>query len=573
MRVIDILSEASIFTKPKQYTFGHKVRVKTAKAGIPLMSGIQAQIPDFDPTEDLTWIAPPMDVGAVRKEQGNIPVVQIGRTTSGNARWFSRPNGTIFTVIGADGSLQGMLNHAPGEKGSTAENKGDASEPVLSAAVVAKLIKRGSDNIEDITPDDVKFVFNEALKDPNLEYVVEDKNSTISDIIRFTIVVKEPILGFLKSPGFWDSYDPLLGSVVHYANSGQIDRYADYFYKNGRVDTINVKSDGVSESKDRKTDLEAIVTDDEGNRRQLKNLNISLKAGSPHIGQVGAGVLWNPFADQYPDPKKPGKMKGQIGIWTAANKLFGPFGIQISKPIDENGQPIKLTSKVDFWQKAYQEAAVQFNEMLAADDVRSEAGLIYRIANQVIQHGTSGDSNIKLVSLGTKNVSTVHSFKGLERKLADKNIDLECIHREGRSKDGKEVRPEIRIIDKNSGKPVLFIRYSSTQTGDKIWNTIEMKDLLKELTTLTYKKTSVASDKPAQVTSTEIKPTVNKPVARKKHAIPPVDVTPVDTTASTVPTTTTLQGSEFTSPAPRQAGMPAKEEPAMMEQKIVHLKF
>jgi hypothetical protein len=97
--------------------------------------------------------------------------------------------------------------------------------------------------------------------------------------------------------------------------------------------------------------------------------------------------------------------------------------------------------------------------------------------------------------------------------------------------------------------------------------------VLKELTTLTYKKTSVASDKPAQVTSTEIKPTVNKPVARKKHAIPPVDVTPVDTTASTVPTTTTLQGSEFTSPAPRQAGMPAKEEPAMMEQKIVHLKF
>jgi hypothetical protein len=191
----------------------------------------------------------------------------------------------------------------------------------------------------------------------------------------------------------------------------------------------------------------------------------------------------------------------------------------------------------------------------------------------VIQHGTSGDSNIKLVSLGTKNISTVHSFKGLERKLADKNIDLECIHREGMSKDGTEVRPEIRIIDKNSGKPVLFIRYSSTQTGDKIWNTIEMKDLLKELTTLTYKKTSVSAAKPEQVTSTEIKPTVKQSVARKKHAIPPVDITPVDPTANTLPTTTTLQGNEFTSAAPRQAGMPAKEEPAMMEQRIVHLKF
>ena len=147
MRVIDILSEASIFTKPKQYTFGHKVRVKTAKAGIPLMSGIQAQIPDFDPSEDLTWIAPPSNIDEIRKEQGTIPVIQIGRNAAGNARWFSRPNGSIFTVLGTDGSLQGMLNHAPGEKGSTAENKGDASEPVLSAAVVAKLIKRGADNI------------------------------------------------------------------------------------------------------------------------------------------------------------------------------------------------------------------------------------------------------------------------------------------------------------------------------------------------------------------------------------------------------------------------------------------
>jgi hypothetical protein len=95
----------------------------------------------------------------------------------------------------------------------------------------------------------------------------------------------------------------------------------------------------------------------------------------------------------------------------------------------------------------------------------------------------------------------------------------------------------------------------------------------KELTTLTYKKTSVASEKPAQITSTEIKPTVNKPVARKKHVIPPVDAVTTEPPTGTTPITTTLQGNEFASPAPRQAGMPSKEEPAMMEQKIIHLKF
>lgn len=38
-------------------------------------------------------------------------------------------------------------------------------------------------------------------------------------------------------------------------------------------------------------------------------------------------------------------------------------------------------------------------------------------------------------------------------------------------------------------------------------------------------------------------------------------------------TTSLGNDGEFSSQAPRQAGMPAKEEPAMMEQKIVHLKF
>jgi hypothetical protein len=471
MRVIDILLEASIFTKPQFYKFGHKVRPSDSKYGKFLKSAIERLVPGYNSGEDLTWIDKP------KKNDPNWTkiIIPMGRDMS-NIRYFQRPNEEIFGISGADNTIQSALNHAPGQKGSTAENKGDASEPVLSAAVVAKLIKRGADNIEPITEDDVKHVLAQALANPNLEFVVNDMNSKLADKISFSIRVKDPILSFIKSPGFWDSYGPVLPSVVHYANSGQLDHYANHFYKNGKVDEINVKSDGVTEATERKTDVEAKV-----NGRSLKNLNISLKAGSPHIGQVGAGNLKDPFSDQITDPVT-GKTKGQIGIWTASMRLFSPFGVEIKKPKGA------VTSKVLYWTDAYKQAAKQIKSMLANADAKTEAGIVVRIANLVKQHGTSGDENIKLISLGTKGVSTIHSFKNLEKKLTANHIDLDCEYREGKSKTKGDPRPEIRIFDKSSGAPVVYIRYSSTEDEKKIWNTIEMKELLKQLTTLSYEK-------------------------------------------------------------------------------------
>jgi hypothetical protein len=476
MRFNDFIQEASIFTKPKDYGYGHKVNiaVNNKNMGAKLLAAIQEFDPAFTGDEDLEWIRPVTKASA---PDNQLHPIVVGR--GDNKRYFKLPDGRILVFIGADKAIQGGLIHAKGEKGSTAENAGDASEPVLSAAVVAKLIKRGQNDVEDIDADDVKNVLEQAIKDPNLSFEVNDKNSKVADTIKFTIMVKKPTLNFLSDPEFWNGkMGAILPSVVHYANSGHMDRYADFFYKNGKVDMVHVKSDGVSESKERKTDIEASV-----NGRPLKGMNVSLKAGSPHIGQVGAGSLKDPFSDEYPDPKNPGKMKGRLGIWTASNKLFSPFGIVIPKPTEP------VTSKVLYWKEAYMSAAEQLKEMLGGEDARSEAGVVTKIANFVSGHGTSGDPNIKLVSLGSKGISTVHSFKNLQRKLIADDINLDCEYREGKSKVKGDPRPELRVFDKNSGRAVMYIRYSSTEDETKIWNTVEMKELLKELTTLSYTKT------------------------------------------------------------------------------------
>jgi hypothetical protein len=458
MRFTEFIREASIFTKPGTYTYGHKVNiaVNNKQIGQKLLSAIKFHIPEFTGDEDLEWVEP------VKSTPEN-EIIPITVGSGNNHRFFKIPNGQVIELIGADKVIQGGLTHAKGQKGSTAENAGDASEPVLSAAVVAKLIKRGQNDVEDIDADDVKNILTQAVSNPNLEFQVEDKNSKVADIIKFTIMVKKPTLNFLSDPNFWEGkMGEILPSVIHYANSGHMDRYADFFYKNGKVDMIHVKSDGVSEAKERKTDIEATV-----NGRPLKGMNVSLKAGSPHIGQVGGGQIRNPKATGY--------------ILNNANDLFGPFGVEITPPA-------QITDKVEFWVDAYKQAAEQLKEMLSGDDARTEAGIVAKIADFVANHGTSGDPNIKLVSLGKTGISTVHSFKSLKRKLISNNIDLTCEYREGRSKIKKQPRPELRIYDKNGAGAVIYIRYSSTEDELKIWNTVEMKELLKKLTTITHEK-------------------------------------------------------------------------------------
>jgi len=475
MRIIDVISEASIFTRKDKYTYGHKVRVGVNSAkGNALFQAISAQIPAFDPTEDLEWIKPESNANGVIPPKGT-PVVQFGTGTT--QRHFKRPNNTYLTIAGTDNSIQSGLVHAPGQKGSTEKNVGDLSEPVLSAAVVAKLIKRGHDNVEDITNEDVIHCLNSAIANGENTFTVSDKNSTIADEIKFTISVREPTKLFMQSPEFWETYGPLLPSAVHYANSGQIDRYANYFYKNGKVDTIWIKSDGMSAQKEKKTDIEAFVKKVDGTVEPLKHLKLSLKAGSSQFGQQGAGSLTS-------------DVTSTKGVWQSTVNFFGPFGV----PIDQPKRAPK--SKVEFWVKAYKQAAAHLKSELKGTSARAAAGVISRITNVILHHATKGEPDVRLVQLGRKGVSTVHSFRNLEQKLIAQNIDLTASYREGTSNNW-EPRPEINIFDKNSGKSLIKLGYHATGDNKKIWNAITMEPLLAELTTMSVKQKPTVQATPA----------------------------------------------------------------------------
>lgn len=467
MRITDILSEASIFTRTDKYSYGHKVRIAASSSkGQALLSAIQNVVPDFDPSEDLEWI---------EKTPKKSAFVQFGKGDT--IRSFKRPNGTYINISGTDNAIQGGLVHAPGQKGSTETNVGDLSEPVLSAAVVAKLIKRGKNNIEDITAEDVINTLNAAVSSGDKTYTVRDLNSKIADIIKFTVAVREPTKVFMQKPEFWDHYKKILPSAVHYANSGQIDRYADYFYKNGKVDAVWIKSDGLSDQKGKKTDIEAFVRDDNGNVRPLTGLKLSLKAGSSQFGQQGAGSV---TAD----------VESVKGIWQSTQNFFGPMGVNIPAPAKAP------KDKVSFWTKAYKIAAKELKASLAGQDARSEAGVVSKLAAYIVNHATKGDESVRLVQLGGKGISTVHSFKNLVQKLISEDINLTASYREGVSKTG-EPRPEINIYDSNSGKSLVKLGYHATGDNKKIWNSVTMETLLAELTTMSTVPLSKRQPQPA----------------------------------------------------------------------------
>jgi hypothetical protein len=506
MRLKEFLPEASIFTRLDKYSYGHKVRVGVSSdKGRALFKAIKQVVPDYDPIEDIEW---------VEKAPRGTATVQFGKGE--NLRSFKRSNNSYFNIAGSDSAIQGGLIHAPGQKGSTEGNVGDLSEPVLSAAVVAKLIKRGSNKVENIDIEDLKNVLNDAVFSGTSSYKPTDKNSAIADLITFTLAVREPTKLFMQKPEFWDHVGGIAQSAVHYANSGQIDRYADYFYKNGKVDEIRVQSDGMSDQKGRKTDIEAYVKGEDGQLRSLKNIKISLKAGSSQFGQQGAGSVTS-------------DVTSAKGIYQSSVNFFSPLGIELSPP---SKAP---TTKIEWWNQAYNQAAQQLSKLLAGDNAKSEAGIVTKIADMIVNHATKGDETVRLVQLSKKGVSAVHSFRGLLQKLISDNINLTVDYRVGKSKTG-EPRPEINIKDANSGKSLVKLGYHATGDNKKIWNAITMEPLLAELTTM-------ATKQPAPGATTNQTPTAAKPDELQN----------IKNLAGikSGPNTSTLQGTQFSTPGTR----------------------
>ena len=468
MNVIEILSEASIFTRAGAYTYGHMVRISAgSKIGNLLLDKIHSKIPDFNPEEKLEWIAKPI---------AGSPKIQVG--TGDTKIYFKRPDETGIVLIGTPSAIEKGLLHAE------RFNRGDIAEAVLGASLTAKLIKRGSNNIGEITESDVKQVLSNAIVKSGTElvYTVEDKNSRIADRIVFTLRLPSGSMMAIKNPNLWEKFEDLFSSGVDYCNGADAEKYSNHFYKNGKVDEVFITSDGVSDQKGRKTDVQAVVKDPAtGKVRDLRNVDISLKADSNIYGQHGTGGL------------QAGK-----AVWLQkAQALFSPLGINITKPT-------RSVDIIDFWRQVYKQATKQFNQHFAHYTASQETMFIERLADLINRHGSgfnkegTVNKTVKLISF-EKGTYSIHSFNLLKQRLIEKKIDFGAELTIG-PKSGK---PSIVIYDRASGDTLTAIRYF--QGGEKSSNYFEKGPLLHELTKIVKAASAPGQQAQAQTQATPAK--------------------------------------------------------------------
>lgn len=508
MRFNQFISEASIFTRGT-YSFGHMVRVAADnKEGKILIDKIQEfAAPDFDPAnETLEWVDAP-------KATKGVKVVPF--KSSPNVKYFKRANGQIFGIQGGNSSIESALNHA------SKYNRGDIAEGILGAALSAKLIKRGSDRIGDVDLGDIQGVLSNAIsKGSALVLRAEDKNSQLADVIEFTLRLPSSSMVAIKDQKNWPRFSDLFSSALEYVNGADVDRYANHFYTNGKVDEIDIISDGVSDQKGRKTDVVARVKNQQtGKFEDLKNVDISLKADSNIYHQHSSGGL----------------TKGKDVWLSSAKALFEPLGITVD-------MPAKGTSNIlTFWIAIYKQVAKKLDSALSGASANKETIFIEKLSEQIAKHATRDNKNLKLLSF-FKGSYSIHSFNILKGRLIKNNIDLGAELKVG-PRSGK---PSIEIYDRNSGELLTAVRfYLSESASTNYW---EKGPLLHELT-------RIVKDKDAYKKPAPIEPAATTPAAPATPAAAPAQTWAPPTAqkpAFVAPTLTgkgvnTLQGGEWKS--------------------------
>jgi len=388
---------------------------------------------DSPVTKQLTKAGPQVQMGG-----GNISVT------------LKDINNRAITLVGSGSTIRSGFNQYKGEETGVG-NKGEISEGVLGAAMVAKFKKRTADGIGQITVNDVNEVLNALKKTGTDEYTatLPGNDGKNKDVLVFVLRLKTVPYKDLMDPSKRKFLADEFSSAVAYANNRMAEQYASYFYRNNQNDKIKVISDGISGESERKTDVYVEVESPIGSESKTTKLDISLKAGPvKQFGQVGGAGF--------------DKLEG----------LFKTFGVDISSL---QPQFEKTQDKTEALQLVYSEAANAFTRRMTGDE-REEA-FIREVINGINYFGTRNDPNVILVQFD-KGTYSVIRFSKLE-KMVEK-IDMVAT-----TTTDKVGRPKIHIADSKTGEKFLTIRAKIENKTDKdgnpyqyIRNVIEKEPLL-----------------------------------------------------------------------------------------------
>ena len=473
-----LFTEASVFkTTNNQYVPGYRMSIST-KSGGAAIDAVRNSVPGFEASEELIIV--PQDSPSQYK-------VTLSKATTDSFK-LKRPNGEIIELLGTKSAIQSSLNGLGGPIDPDAPekqklpNKGDTAEGLLGAAMFVKLLKRENGVIGKVESSDVWAVFDKLQPVSGDDFMITSKDAGgATDTVWFRLKVKGFVRTALSNPALRSKLDNWVQSPINYVNSSQGTEFAEQFYKNGQPDEIGIISDGLSAQSDRKSDVYTIIKDPKTGKIAKELLPISLKAGAEQFAQH-SGNSYKAMAEMF----------GRMGIQLHSNSKDTYDSLQ------QQGRPEEAAYGV------YTGAAKTFNSTIVTD--RQEAKFIAQLANAINGWATGGQTNVQLVSFGSRGAFEVLQFNNLLPRM--KALDLVAETHWGEN-------PKFIIKDKKQG--ILFHIRTYLQTkadGTKYQrNVIEKGPLLSKI---------------ASVLSAPVNPKVKAPVkAAPKPVKPPVQQPPV----------------------------------------------
>ena len=245
-----------------------------------------------------------------------------------------------------------------------------------------------------------------------------------------------------------------------FANSEDNTQFSEYFYLNGKPDTIEIICDGGNTAKQKisKVDIEVVVTDQTTGKKNRKRLNISLKANAKQFGQVGVGST-----------KKQDFFEKQVMLW---NK----FGVDIEPSREKFNATLTNVGLADAIGVVYKYAANSLTNILAGDNDEDEYLYLKDLVNAINYYATLNTPGVLLVNFKGGGYEMM-SFDSMESKLHA--VDLAA-------KYNSTVKyPQVEIYDKNSGQQLLQVRLK--MTSDERRNYVEKGPLMSTLLGTTVK--------------------------------------------------------------------------------------
>jgi hypothetical protein len=391
-------------------------------------------------------------------------VIPAGK--QGEINFLPEPNQKVNSIADV---IKGKVNNEPAEiqvskvfksadvkgKSGRSFNLGNATEGMFATAIYNRLV---SD--KDVTIQGLKSsLANLPPHNKNGVTVgpveVKDRKG-VSDKVQLFIKLDISSYEGIKDPQSLQNLIPHLQSIVNYVNNEEIKTLTNEFKTNGTVDSVKVISDGVTDAKSSKVDVEVVYLNDKGERKTVRYERSVKTGGVKQFGQVTAGGA--------KDEDDAGKSVTRAERYDLQEQFWDDFQIDISASEDDF---IDWTDYVEAYDFTYAEAAKQLNEKLKGD--KKEKQTVQIIFDVIKKHGVGDRPNAKTVDFGPKGYKIL-DYKKLDEFVSKTDLNAKFIK--------NQKRPGVSIQDQG-GTDFVTIRLYKGET--KMTNMIERGPALEKI--------------------------------------------------------------------------------------------